>query len=203
MRFLRTKFSFSPALLVLALFTLVACVSPVKSERVFLLADGVNAELPQFVAPAETLVLRHEICANYDGREENFTGIVKWTDSELTVVALSPLGRIFTATCTAAGDVFGEASDMLPHREKLAAQYPLWEMMLVIFPIEKIRDALPAGTEIVELENATCGRVRELSQGGKIVVRIEFSGADFTSGKIVFRNLLRGYAYEMLRPDDE
>lgn len=179
---------------------LSGCAAPTFSDEIFL-ADGVSvAPFPPEdffgAVPAEGIVVPHHIAATYGNDSWEADGVLKVTPRRLTLVASTPVGRLFTLTWNRDdGSATLEPGAAASGLSSLNPRYLLHDLIFVYGDVPALRKNFPEPWEISSDENS-----RTLSRAGKKIAAAVYSRPDApAAGNVSFENFARGYRYEITR----
>lgn len=174
---------------------LFGCATPSPSDEIFLADSAAVGPFPpeDFFAsvPAAGIVLPHRIDAHYGEESWSADGVLKITPDALTLVAATPVGRLFTLTWRrATGEVELRRGVVPAAQFDLNPRYLLTDLILIYGDVSALKKNFPFPWEISQSENS-----RSLYLDGKEIARIDYAEPPPRRGNVRLENFSRGYGY--------
>lgn len=174
---------------------LFGCAAPSPSDEIFLADSAAVGPFPPEVffasVPADGIVLPHRIDAHYDGESWSADGVLKITPDALTLVATTPVGRLFTLTWRrATGEVELRRGVVPAAQFDLNPRYLLTDLILIYGDVSALKKNFPLPWEISQ-----SGNTRSLYLDGKEIARIDYAEPPPRRGNVRLENFSRGYGY--------
>lgn len=189
-------------LLLFNLSCFTACQSKYAQPQFgYYISDNVAATLLPTHGFNNNVVLTQNFMARYAGNTYNLTSIVKLSSSQMLVIGLTDLGRLFTINYDEQSVVTAETSDLFTP-SMFRPEYVLADIQLIYFPAEALEDGLPADVRLQEIiDEGVYGR--SFFVGGRKIITIKYDNPDIFAANVDFVNIERNYSYSFTLLDNK
>lgn len=167
----------------------------------YYISDNVAATLLPTGGFASNVVLTQNFAARYDGNTYNLTSIIKLSSTEMQVIGMTDLGRLFTINYDKQGVITSETSNLfIP--SVFRSEYVLADIQLIYFPVEALESSLPTDVRLQEImDEGVYGR--SFFVGEREIISIKYDNPDIFVANVDFVNIERNYSYYLTLLDNE
>jgi hypothetical protein len=173
-------------IVIVAILFMAACAQKITFREIYITNSIYSTPMP--LVALEDKVLQQKITLKFNDEEHTVLGLVKLSSDNITVVAMSDFGRLFTIEYTDEG-IRSELSPLAPFGRWFIPEYVINDIQLAYYPLSSL-DLLPRGLTVTE-----SGNRRIYVEDGKEIILIEYTAENRNSYS--YHNLQRHYSYSV------